>query len=126
MLAKIETDSAKQKNELACNRDCMAKKRFCESDKQADERKASNRQCMAKVRSNETVKAADERRAKNRCFMSKSRSSVKPIDTIIKEFLSKVRVGPGCVYYVANQHFNFLKIKNCPIFATLRVLGPIA
>ena len=28
-------------------------------------------------------------------------------------------VKKGCVYYVANQHFNFLKIKNCPIFATL-------
>ena len=57
---------------------------------------------MAKVQSNETVEAADERRAKNMCFMSKSRSSVKPINTIIKAFLSKVRV--GLVYMCTSCH----------------------
>ena len=95
MAKKRSSESDKQADERrACIRECMAKKRSSETDKQADERKASNRQYMAMVRSNETVKAADKRKAKNRCFMSDSRSSVKPIDTIINEFLSKVCVGP--------------------------------
>ena len=67
------------------------------SEQETNEHRACSRQNIAKKRSNETIEKNIERKAKNKWVMANARNAVKPVDSIVKEILAKVKVGPEYV-----------------------------
>ena len=98
MIRKRSGETGQESNEYrACNRQNMTTKRCLETEQETNERRAYNRQNMAKTRSNETIEKNIEHKAKNKWVMANARNAVKPVDSIVKEFQAKVKVGPEYV-----------------------------
>ena len=79
------------------NKQNMARKRADETEHDTCTRRDTNKQNMARKRADETEHETDKRRAKNRHLMANSRAECKPIDVVIHQFQTKVKLGPEYV-----------------------------
>ena len=68
-----------------------------ESEHESEKRRASDRLRKSSRLAIESEHEADQRRLNNRCMMANARLKVKSIQTVIQEFLAKVKVGPDYV-----------------------------
>ena len=81
----------------ASNTQCQANKRANESASDTEQRRASNRQWQASKRANESTCDTEQRRASSRLHQANKRAMPKAIESVIEDFLAKVKVGPDFV-----------------------------
>ena len=79
------------------NKQHMSEARSNETDHETVVRRASDRQSKSRKRACETELESNQCKTKRRCMTANVRGATKPIDVVIDEFLSKVKLGPDYV-----------------------------